>query len=46
MRRSKGGAIDPPMAKTMSPGRVSLIWILLVVDQVARNRIRLFCAGG
>jgi len=31
VRRSKGGATEPPIAKTMSPERVSLIWIVLVV---------------
>jgi hypothetical protein len=31
VRRSKGGAIEPPMARTMSPGSRSLIDILLAV---------------
>src|SRR5215211_659498 len=43
--RSKGGAIEPPMAKTMSPGRASLMNILLAVVLALRVRIRRFCAG-
>src|SRR5215212_2044265 len=31
VRRSKGGAIEPPMARTMSPGSRSLIDILLAI---------------
>jgi hypothetical protein len=36
VRRSKGGAIEPPMATTMSPGRVSLMKILLAVVRATR----------
>jgi hypothetical protein len=45
VRRSKGGAIEPPMAKTMSPGRVSLMKIPLAVIRTMRNRSRRFRAG-
>src|SRR5829696_6059804 len=40
VRRSKGGAIEPPIAKTISPGSSSLMNILLVVVRAMRNRTR------
>src|SRR5215213_9556577 len=43
VRRSKGGAIEPPMAKTMSPGRESLMSVLLAVLWAIRNRTRRLC---
>ena len=39
VRRSKGGAIEPPIANTISPGRRSLMNILLAVVLLMRNRI-------
>jgi hypothetical protein len=36
MRRSKGGAIEPPMARTISPGRESLMNMLLAVVRAMR----------
>jgi len=38
VRRSKGGATEPPMARTMSPGRGSLTSILLAVVRAMRHR--------
>jgi hypothetical protein len=38
MRRSKGGAIEPPMARTISPGRESLMNMLLGVVRAMRRR--------
>src|SRR5215210_8176426 len=45
VRRSKGGAIEPPIARTMSPGRVSLMKIVLTVIRAMRNQTHRFCAG-
>jgi hypothetical protein len=42
---SKGGAIEPPMARMMSPGRESLMNMLLGVVREMRNRARRCCAG-
>lgn len=38
VRRSKGGAIEPPIAKTMSPRRWSLMNILFAVVWPMRRR--------
>ena len=38
VRRSKGGAIEPPMARTISLGRESLMNILLAVVRSMRRR--------
>jgi hypothetical protein len=38
VRRSKGGATDPPMARTISPGRESLMIMLLAVVRAMRRR--------
>jgi len=43
VRRSKGGAIEPPMASTTSPGRKSLMNMLLAVVRAMWNRTRLCC---
>ena len=45
VRRSKGGATEPPMARTMSPGSGSLMSILLAVVRSMGYRTRSFCAG-
>src|SRR5215208_2976775 len=50
VRSSNGGAIEPPTARRMSPGRSSLIDILLAVALATRKRTRkrtcCFRAGG
>src|SRR5215217_5169499 len=46
VRRSKGGATEPPMARTRSPGRASLMNFPLAVVREMRNRTRRSCAGG
>jgi hypothetical protein len=45
VRRNIGGAIEPPMARTISPGRASLMNMLLAVVRAMRNRIRPYRAG-
>jgi hypothetical protein len=45
VRRNKGGAIEPPMARTISRGRESLMNILLAVVRAMWNRTRLCCAN-
>src|SRR5215207_11089987 len=44
VRRSKGGAIEPPMARTMSPGSRSLIDILLAVVPATQVSLSQACA--
>src|SRR5215212_962219 len=44
--RSKGGATEPPMARTRSPGRSSLIGDLLAVALATRKRSCCFRAAG
>src|SRR5215211_4734021 len=46
VRSSNGGAIEPPTARRMSPGRSSLIDILLAVALATRKRTCCFRAGG
>src|SRR5215217_7023599 len=46
VRRSKGGAIEPPMARTMSPGSRSLIDILLAVVPATPASLSQACAQG
>jgi hypothetical protein len=44
VRRSKGGAIEPPMAKTMSPGSKSLMNILLAIAPATPTPLSQSCA--
>src|SRR5215207_9342702 len=44
VRRSKGGAIEPPIARTMSPGSRSLIDILLAVVPATPVSLSQACA--
>src|SRR5215203_1965591 len=44
VRRSKGGAMEPPMARTMSPGSRSLIDILLAVVPATQVSLSQACA--
>src|SRR5215212_4727487 len=46
VRRSKGGAIEPPMARTMSPGSRSLIDILLAAVLATPVSLSRACAQG
>src|SRR5215211_4311208 len=46
VRRSSGGAIEPPMARTMSPGSRSLIDILLAIVPATLASLSQACAQG